>query len=62
MFALAGLGAGCGPWIVGFTSTQMSSLKLGLTVAWLGCALQMILLLRNWPTPLASMTDGIDTL
>ena len=62
MFALAGLGAGCGPWIVGFTSTQMSSLKLGLAVAWLGCAVLIVLLWRNWPAPVAAMADGIDTL
>ena len=53
MFALAGLGAGCGPLIVGFTSTQMSSLKLGLTVPLLGCAVVLGFLLRRWPTSVA---------
>jgi fucose permease len=53
MFALAGLGAGCGPLIVGFTSTQMSSLKLGLTVPLLGCAVVLGFLLRRWPAPAA---------
>jgi len=52
MFALAGLGAGCGPLIVGFTSTQMSSLKLGLTVPLLGCAV-LLVLLRSWSAPVA---------
>ena len=53
MFALAGFGAACGRLIVGFTSTQTSSLKLGLTVPLLGCAVLLGLLSRNWPATVA---------
>ena len=51
MFALAGFGAACVPWIVGFTSTQMSSLKLGLTVPLVGCLILLGLFLGNWSRP-----------
>ena len=58
MFALAGLGAACVPLIVGFTSTQMSSLKLGLAVPFLGCAVLLRLLWRNWSAPVAQNGCG----
>jgi FHS family glucose/mannose:H+ symporter-like MFS transporter len=48
MFGLAGVGAACGPWLVGFASTQLSSLKLGLIVPLVGSVLMLILYLRRW--------------
>jgi MFS transporter, FHS family, glucose/mannose:H+ symporter len=51
MFALAGLGAACMPWIVGFTSTQLSSLKFGLTVPLAGSVIMLALYARNWAGP-----------
>jgi len=48
MFALAGCGAACVPWLVGFLSTALSSLRLGLTVPLAGCAIMLLLYLRNW--------------
>jgi FHS family glucose/mannose:H+ symporter-like MFS transporter len=53
MFALAGLGAACVPLIVGFTSTQMSSLKFGLGVPLLGCAVMLRVLSRDWSAAVA---------
>jgi FHS family glucose/mannose:H+ symporter-like MFS transporter len=50
MFALAGMGAATVPWVVGFASTQLSSLKLGLTVPLAGCAILLVIYLRNWTT------------
>jgi len=50
MFALAGVGAACVPWMVGVVSTAMSSLRLGLTVALVGCAIMLLLYLRKWQT------------
>ena len=37
MFALAGLGGATLPWLVGFTSTRLGSLRYGLLVPLLGC-------------------------
>ena len=48
MFALAGCGAACVPWFVGFLSTALSSLRLGLTVPLAGCAIMLLLYLRSW--------------
>ena len=48
MFALAGFGGAFIPWLVGFSSTQMSSLKLGLTVPLVGAAAMLALYLRAW--------------
>ena len=57
MFGLAGVGAACGPWLVGFTSTQLTSLKLGLIVPLVGCATMLGLYLRAWEGhPLADST------
>jgi len=50
MFALAGVGAACVPWMVGAVSTAMASLRLGLTVALVGCAIMLLLYLRKWQT------------
>jgi len=41
MFSLAGVGASVGPWLVGFTSTALSSLKLGLVVPLIGSAIML---------------------
>jgi fucose permease len=48
MFMLASFGAACMPWLVGVTSTKMSSLKFGLAIPLLGCALMLVLYLRDW--------------
>jgi fucose permease len=48
MFALAGFGAGCFPWMVGFTSTRLSSLRLGLMVPLAGCVVMLALYFRKW--------------
>ena len=56
MFALAGFGAASVPWIVGFVSDQLSSLKLGLTVPLAGCVIMLALYLRDWGLP-ASRAD-----
>ena len=50
MFALAGVGAACVPWMVGSLSTALASLRLGLTVPLAGCAIMLLLYLRNWQT------------
>jgi MFS transporter, FHS family, glucose/mannose:H+ symporter len=49
MFALAGLGAACVPWLVGFESTQRASLKSGLAVALGACAVMLVFYPRKWP-------------
>ena len=49
MFALAGLGAACVPWLVGFESTAQTSLKMGLGVALAACVVMLLLYLRRWP-------------
>jgi MFS transporter, FHS family, glucose/mannose:H+ symporter len=48
MFMLASFGAACMPWLVGVTSTEMSSLKFGLAIPLLGCVLMLALYLRDW--------------
>ena len=48
MFMLASLGAACMPWLVGVTSTEMSSLKFGLVIPLLRCVLMLVLYLRDW--------------
>jgi len=45
MFALAGLGGAILPWMVGFVSTQLGSLKTGLVVPCLGCVVMLLLYL-----------------
>ena len=49
MFALAGAGAACVPWLVGFESTQQASLKAGLGVALGACVVMLGLYLQRWP-------------
>jgi MFS transporter, FHS family, glucose/mannose:H+ symporter len=48
MFMLAGFGAACMPWLVGITSTEMSSLKFGLAIPLIGCVLMLGLYFRDW--------------
>ena len=48
MFMLASFGAACMPWLVGVTSTEMSSLKIGLAIPLLGCGLMLVLYMRDW--------------
>jgi len=48
MFMLASFGAAVMPWLVGVTSTEMSSLKFGLAIPLLGCMLMLVLYLRDW--------------
>jgi len=58
MFALAGVGAACVPWMVGSLSTALTSLRLGLTVPLAGCAIMLLLYLRKWGTPAQVTTSG----
>ena len=51
MFMLASVGAACMPWLVGVTSTQTSSLKVGLAIPLVGCILMLGLYFRQWSTP-----------
>lgn len=51
MFALAGIGGAVIPWLVGFASTEESSLQWGLGVPLVGCAAMLALYMRNWPQP-----------
>jgi fucose permease len=48
MFMLASCGAACMPWLVGFTSTRMSSLKMGLAIPLVGGVLIWTLYFRQW--------------
>jgi MFS transporter, FHS family, glucose/mannose:H+ symporter len=43
MFALAGAGGATLPWLVGYTSTRLGSLKYGLLVPLFGCIAMLIL-------------------
>ncbi len=54
MFMLAGFGAACMPWLVGVTSTHMSSLKVGLSIPLAGSVLMLILYGREWRTSAGS--------
>ncbi len=48
MFMLASFGAAVMPWLVGLTSTKMSSLNYGLAVPLVGCVVMLGLYLRDW--------------
>jgi MFS transporter, FHS family, glucose/mannose:H+ symporter len=48
MFTLSNLGGGMLPWLVGIFSTRTGSLKTGLIVPLVGCAMMFVLYLRNW--------------
>ena len=54
MFALAGFGAACVPWMVGVLSAEFSSLELGLTIPLAGFAIMLALYMRNWRTESAA--------
>jgi len=49
MFVLSNIGGGLLPWIVGISSTRFGTLKAGLFVPPLGCAMMYFLYLRDWP-------------
>lgn len=52
MFVLSNIGGGLLPWMVGISSTRFGTLRVGLIVPLLGCALMLALYLRDWtPTP-----------
>ncbi len=51
MFMLASCGAACMPWLVGLTSTRMSSLKVGLAIPLAGGVLMLMLYFLNWGSP-----------
>jgi MFS transporter, FHS family, glucose/mannose:H+ symporter len=51
MFMLAGFGAACMPWLVGITSTRMSSLKLGLAIPLVASILMLGLYFCDWSRP-----------
>ena len=53
MFVLSNIGGGLFPWIVGVSSTRLGTLRAGLVVPLLGCAMMLALFLRNW-TPQAT--------
>jgi MFS transporter, FHS family, glucose/mannose:H+ symporter len=48
MFVSSNIGGGLVPWIVGVFSNRMGTLKAGLIVPLVGCALMFALYLRNW--------------
>lgn len=48
MFVLSNVGGGLFPWIVGVTSDGFGTLKAGLFVPLLGCALMYVLYLQPW--------------
>jgi fucose permease len=48
MFMLASIGAASMPWLVGVTSTETASLKVGLVIPLAACALMLALFFRSW--------------
>jgi MFS transporter, FHS family, glucose/mannose:H+ symporter len=48
MFVSSNIGGGLVPWIVGVFSNRLGTLKAGLIVPLVGCALMFALYLRNW--------------
>jgi fucose permease len=48
MFVLSNIGGGLLPWMVGISSSARATLKAGLVVPLIGCALMFALYLRNW--------------
>jgi fucose permease len=48
MFTLANLGGGFLPWLVGASSSQLGSLRWGMTVPVIGSAALFVLYLREW--------------
>jgi MFS transporter, FHS family, glucose/mannose:H+ symporter len=50
MFTLSNIGGGLMPWMVGVSSNHFGSLKAGLAVPLIGCAMMYALYLREWQT------------
>jgi MFS transporter, FHS family, glucose/mannose:H+ symporter len=50
MFTLSNIGGGLMPWMVGVSSNHFGSLKAGLAVPLIGCAMMYVLYLREWKT------------
>jgi fucose permease len=48
MFVMANLGGACLPWLVGYFSTRLGSLKTGLLVALAGGVLMQVLYFTKW--------------
>jgi MFS transporter, FHS family, glucose/mannose:H+ symporter len=48
MFTLSNIGGGLMPWMVGVSSNHFGSLKAGLSVPLIGCAMMYALYLREW--------------
>ena len=52
MFVLSNIGGGLLPWMVGVSSTRFGTLRVGLIVPLVGCAIMLALFLRHWtPAP-----------
>ncbi len=51
MFVLSNIGGGLFPWVVGVASTRFGSLKAGLFVPLVGCAVMFIFYARKWTQP-----------
>lgn len=61
MFVLSNIGGGLLPWIVGVSSTRFGTLRVGLVVPLLGCAMMLALFLRDWiPATAASLGSALD--
>ena len=53
MFMLASLRAAVMPWTVGVTSTMTSSLRVGMSIPLVGCAVLLALYFRDWSKPVS---------
>jgi MFS transporter, FHS family, glucose/mannose:H+ symporter len=51
MFVLSNIGGGSLPWVVGVTSNRFGTIKAGLFVPLLGCAIMYVLYLQEWNRP-----------
>jgi len=51
MFALSSLGGATVPWLVGVLSSRFGSLRVGLTIPFLGCITMLFLYLKNRHSP-----------
>ena len=52
MFVLSNIGGGLLPWMVGISSTRFGTLRVGLIVPLLGCAMMLAVFLGDWtPAP-----------
>jgi FHS family glucose/mannose:H+ symporter-like MFS transporter len=57
MFVLSNIGGGLLPWLVGISSTRFGTLKAGLLVPLLGCALMYVFYLRNRTPAVIELSD-----